>query len=152
LVWGDRWFLSVQVESDSLGTVAGVDLGSRTLATTDNEIDAQAVHDPKPPPRFMGPSKRLQRRISLQKHRAKRAGQKPSRRQHIRQLRLSRLHARLANIRKDAAHKLMADANAAINLRTIGLAKPELTRRDMAPPPACASAAASAVVKPRTEN
>jgi putative transposase len=38
--------------------------------------------------------------------RLKKLGQTASRRQHIRQMRLSKLHARVANIRKDAAHKL----------------------------------------------
>jgi putative transposase len=45
----------------------------------------------------------------MQKHRAKQLGLKASRRQYIRQLRLSKLHARLANIRKNAARKLTAD-------------------------------------------
>jgi hypothetical protein len=42
-------------------------------------------------------------------HRARKLGLKASRRQYIRRLRLSKLHARLANIRKDAAHKLTPD-------------------------------------------
>ena len=113
---GGRWFISVQLETDGerdgapAGTVCGVDLGSRTLATIageDNEIEP--VFGPKPRKRLHGRIKRMQRRISLQKHRAKKAGQKASRRQIVRQLRLSRLHARLANIRKDAAHKLTTD-------------------------------------------
>jgi putative transposase len=45
----------------------------------------------------------------MQKHRAKKLGLKASRRQYIGQLRLSKLHARLANIRKHAAHKLTTD-------------------------------------------
>jgi putative transposase len=48
----------------------------------------------------------LQRRISLQKHRAKKASVKASHRQYVRQLRLSKLHTRCSNIRNDAAHKL----------------------------------------------
>jgi putative transposase len=116
---GGRWFLSVQVETFFCrrpapeGSVAGIDLGSRTLATvaeTDNEDEVEAVPNPKPRERLLGRVRRRQRRIDWQKHRAKRAGQKKgSRRQYIRQLRLSRLQARLANIRKDAAHKLTAD-------------------------------------------
>jgi putative transposase len=53
--------------------------------------------------------KRMQRRISLQKHRAERAGIRTSRRLHMRQLRLSKLQARLANIRNEAAHMLTTD-------------------------------------------
>jgi putative transposase len=108
----------VQVETEfcrraaPAGSVCGVDLGSRTLATiagTDNEADTEHVAGPKPRKRLLGRIKRMQRRVSLQKHRAKKVGQKASRRQHIRQLRLSRLHARIANIRKDAAHQLTTD-------------------------------------------
>jgi putative transposase len=43
------------------------------------------------------------------KHRAKQLGLKASRRQYLQQLQLSKLHARLANIRKNAVHKLTTD-------------------------------------------
>jgi putative transposase len=52
---------------------------------------------------------RMQRRISLQKHRAKKLGFKASRRHYIRHVRVSKPHARLANIRQDPAHKLTTD-------------------------------------------
>lgn len=115
---GGRWFISIQLETGDYskrdpapsGTVCGVDLGSRTLATIAGEDNVvERVPNPKPRKRLLGRVRRQQRRISLQKHRAKKAGQKASRRQRIRQLRLSRLHARIANIRKDAAHKLTTD-------------------------------------------
>ena len=116
---GGRWFLSVQVEGDfsrapaPAGTVCGIDLGSRTLATiapSDDPADVEPVEGSKARRKLLGRVKRQQRRISLQKHRAKKAGQKKSsRRQYKRQLRLSKLHARIANIRKDAAHKLTND-------------------------------------------
>lgn len=251
---GGRWFLSVQVDAISdrdpapQGTICGVDLGSRALATVageDNEIEA--ISGPKPRKRLLGRIKRMQRRISKHKHRAKKLGQTASRRQYVRQLRLSKLHARIANIRKDAAHKLTTrlsrrfetiviedlnvsgmaknhslagaildcgfgeirrqfeykqamrggrvvladrfypstqicsacgcltgpkgreeldvehwgcsecgaehsrDGNAAINLRRLGLAKPESTRGDTAPLLSAARPAASTVVEPRTE-
>jgi putative transposase len=57
---------------------------------------------PKARKRLLGRVKKLQRRISLQKHRAKKA----SNRQRVRQERLRKLHYRIACIRKDAAHKL----------------------------------------------
>ena len=252
---GGRWFLSVQVDTDGerasalAGTVCGVDLGSRTLATIAGEKDQiELIIGPKPRKRLLGRIKRQQRRISLQKHRAKKADCKSSRRQYVRQLRLSKLHARLANIRKDAAHKLTTDltrrfetiviedlnvsgmaknhslagavldcgfheirrqleykaamrdgrvviadrfypstqacsncgcitgpkgrdelhierwvccecgaehtrdGNAAINLRNLGLARPESTRGDMAPLPLAARPAASTADEPRTET
>jgi len=107
-----RWFVSIQVDAQSdnepapVNTVAGVDLGVETLATLST---GEKIEGPKPRKRLLGRIKRLQRRVSLQKHRAKKAGQKASHRQMIRQLRLSKLHARVANIRKDAAHKLTTD-------------------------------------------
>jgi len=109
---GGRWFLSVQVETDGskpaapTGTVAGIDLGVTTLATVSSGGAVAKIEGPRPRKRLLGRIKRSQRRFSLQKHRAKKAGHKASRRQYVRQLRLSNLHARVANIRKDAAHKL----------------------------------------------
>ena len=106
---GGRWFLSVQVETDARresapeGSIVGVDLGVTTLATLSN---GEKIEGPRPRKHLLDAVKRLQRRISLQKHRAKKLKQHASRRQFKRQLRLSRLHARIANIRKDAAHKL----------------------------------------------
>jgi putative transposase len=254
---GGRWFLSVQVDTGGErtpaphGTVCGVDLGSRTLATiavSDDEADGEPVQGPKPRRRLLGRIKRLQRRVTLQKHRAKKFGQQASRRQYVRQLRLSKLHARLTNIRKDAAHKLTTDltrrfgtiviedlnvsgmtknhslagavldcgfaeirrqleykaamrcgriviadrfypstqacskcgcltgprgreqlhierwfcgecvtahgrdSNAAVTLRKLGLAKPEVTCGDMVPLPACGSVPASAVNEPQTQT
>jgi putative transposase len=88
---GGRWFISVQVETGGereparSGSVAGVDLGSRTLATIAGENNAiESIPGPKARGRLLGRIKRQQRRISLQKHRAKRAGQKASRRQFVR--------------------------------------------------------------------
>ena len=57
--------------------------------------------------RLLGRVKRQQRPISLQRHRARKAGLQASRRHTVRQL--SRLQARIANIRTDAAHKLTTD-------------------------------------------
>lgn len=248
---GGRWFISVQVDTDGNrapapeGTFCGVDLGVSTLATVSSGGEITKIPGPRPRKRLLVRIKRLSRRISKQKHRAKKAGVKASRRQYVRQLRLSRLHARLANIRKDAAHKLTTnltrrfavvtienlnvsgmaknhslagavldcgfneirrqfeykaamrggrivfsdrffpsskmcsgcgcvddavvlgvdtwtcehcgavhdrDSNAAINLENLGRATAEVTRGDMAPLPACASAPASAADEPRTST
>jgi putative transposase len=113
---GGRWFISVQVgtadERDPapVGAVCG-DLGVTTLATisSENGTAIEKGQGSKLRKRLLGRIRRQQRRISLQKHRAKKAGLKASRRQCVRQLRLSRLQARLAKIRQDALHKLAAD-------------------------------------------
>jgi putative transposase len=253
---GGRWFISVQVETDGrrepapIGTTAGVDLGSRTLATIAGiNCEIEPITGPKPRRRLVGRIKHIGRRISRQKHRAKKAqGVRTSRRQYRRQLQLLKLHAHLANIRKDAAHKLTTglpqrfqtiviedlnvsgmtknhglagavldggwqeirrrlqyktikrggrvvvadrffpstqicsccgaisgpkgreefaveqwiccecgtehrrDANAAINMRKLGLAEAESTRGDTTPLPACASVSASVADEPPTET
>jgi putative transposase len=106
---GGRWFLSVQVDTDAQreaapeGSIVGVDLGITTLATLSN---GEKIEGPRPRKHLFGAIKRLARRVSRQKHRAKKLKVNASRRQFKRQLRLSRLHAKLANIRNDAAHKL----------------------------------------------
>jgi putative transposase len=80
------------------------------LATIAGEAnDIERAPGPKARTRLLGRVKRQQRRISLQKHRARKAGLQASRRHLVRQLRLSRLQARIANIRTDAAHKLTTD-------------------------------------------
>jgi putative resolvase len=83
------------------------DVTLATIAGGDNAIEP--VCGPKPGKQLLGRIKRMQRRTSLQKHRAQQAGIRTSRRQHIRQSRLSKLQARLANIRNEAAHKLTTD-------------------------------------------
>jgi putative transposase len=107
---GGRWFISVQVETGGeraparSDTVAGVDLGSRAVATIAGENSGiESTPGAKARRRRLGRIKRQQRRISLQKHRGKRAGQKVSHRQFVR---LSKLHACLANLRRNATHKL----------------------------------------------
>jgi putative transposase len=91
------------------GTVAGVDLGMSTPAAISSGGAIWKVPGPKPRRKLLGRIRRQQRRIGLHKRRPKKAGQKASRRQFIRQLRFEKLHARLANMRKDALHKLTTD-------------------------------------------
>jgi putative transposase len=108
----------------AVGTVCGVDLGSPTLATIageDNEIEP--VSGPKRRKRLVGCIRRMQRRIGLQKHRAKKPGLKASRCQYVRQLRSSKLYARLATIRKNAAHKLRFETIVIEDLNVSGMAK-----------------------------
>jgi putative transposase len=114
---GGRWFVSIQVDAINdrepapAGTICGIDWGTATLATvsSNNGETIEKVANPKPRKRLAKRKKRLQRRVSLQKHRAKKLGIKRSRRQLIRQLKLSKLCAREANIRKDATHKFTTD-------------------------------------------
>jgi putative transposase len=94
-----RWFISIQVElPDAVplapdGTV-GVDLGIKALMTCS---DGTVVANPKPRRRLLKRQRKLQRRISRQRQHSRRRTQ--------RKARLSRLHYRIACIRKDAAHK-----------------------------------------------
>lgn len=102
---GTRWHVSVQIDVGEIelptaaGEVVGVDLGIETLATLST---GEKIAGPRPRRRLLKRLRRLQRRVSLQRHRARKA----SNRQRIRQDRLRRLNQRMACIRKDAAHKL----------------------------------------------
>jgi len=110
---GGRWFLSVQVdaapelETAPVGSACGIDWGLETLATVSSDSGAtiEKVANPAPRKRLAKQKKRLQRRVSKQKHRAKQLGVRSSRRQYLRQIKLSKLAARERNSRQDAAHK-----------------------------------------------
>jgi putative transposase len=106
---GGRRFMSVQVKTDSERDPAfqAGRRSSATIAGGDNETGR--AYGPKPRRRLLGRLKRTQRPVSRQKHRTKKLGQKASYRRHIRQLRLSRLHSRMAKLRKDAANKPTTD-------------------------------------------
>ena len=96
----DRWFASVLVETDGPGPVAhpgasvGVDLGVKTLAVLST---GEAIAGPKAHKRLLAGLRRRSRALSR-----KRKGSANRRKA---QLRLARLHARIANIRRDATHK-----------------------------------------------
>ncbi|OKH25809.1 RNA-guided endonuclease InsQ/TnpB family protein [Chroogloeocystis siderophila] len=96
----DKWFVSFKVEVDIQQTVkcfgkVGVDLGIKTLATLS---DGKVFTALKPYHTNKQKLARLQRKASRQvkgsKNRAKT------------QQKIARLHARIANIRNDATHKL----------------------------------------------
>jgi putative transposase len=114
---GGRWYASILVDAINerepapTGTVCGIDWGTTTLATvsSNNGASIEKVANPKPRKRLAKRKKRLARRVSLQKRRAKKAGVKSSRRQYKRQLRLSKLYAREAHIRSEATHKFTTD-------------------------------------------
>ena len=96
-----RWFVSIQVEEDgeqpvpTATSAIGVDLGIKTLATlSDGTTFAN--------PRALKYAQKRLRRLERQKSRRKLGGQ--NRKQTCKKL--AKQHARIANIRKDAAHKL----------------------------------------------
>ena len=97
----DCWFVSVAVEMPRPVTqprpqaVAGVDLGCTTLATLSTE---EKITGPKPHEALLSRQRRLQRSLSRK--------QKGSRNRAKAKLKLARHHMRVANIRRDALHKL----------------------------------------------
>jgi putative transposase len=101
-----RWFVSLTVAEDQdvpvrharPGSAVGIDLGIRTLITgADNHGNVMAIPGPRP---LRAEMRRL-RRIS-RAHSRKLTGSARRRRSAAR---LGRVHARVANLRRDAAHK-----------------------------------------------
>src|SRR5256886_10997672 len=96
-----RWFVSIQVEEEqekptpTATTTIGVDLGIKLLATCS---DGMTFENPRA---LMHAQKRL-RRLERQKSRRAKGGK--NRKKTCRTL--AKQHARVANMRKDAAHKL----------------------------------------------
>jgi putative transposase len=95
-----RWFVAIQIEEElpevanTIATAIGVDLGITTLATCS---DGSTFSNPRALKRKLTRLKRLQRA-----HSRKQAG---SQNREKSRRRLSRLHARIANLRSDALHK-----------------------------------------------
>ncbi|MGC9008291.1 MAG: RNA-guided endonuclease InsQ/TnpB family protein [Halothiobacillaceae bacterium] len=101
----DRWFVSIAVDTndppkhhaENQGAV-GVDLGVSALATLST---GETITGPKPHKALLNRLRRLSRSLSRkQKGSANRAKAKAK---------LAQLHARIANIRQDALHKLTSD-------------------------------------------
>jgi putative transposase len=98
----DRWYVSFTVEvqrhlpaSNGHDIVVGLDLGVRHLATLSTEATI-------PNPRALEHSLRKLRRLNRQLARRK----PDSKRRKVTRRRLARVHARAANLRRDALHKL----------------------------------------------
>jgi putative transposase len=97
----DRWFVSIAVEVPDAPPLVenqdavGVDLGVTTLATLST---GEKITGPKPHKALLGRLKRLNRSL----HRKV----KGSRNHAKAKTKVARLHARIANIRRDALHKL----------------------------------------------
>ena len=97
----DRWFVSITVDTQDVPqtcksqTAVGVDLGINRLATLS---DGTIVRGPKPYKTLLNRIRRLSRSLSRK--------QKGSKNRAKAKAKLARLHARIANIRKDGLHKL----------------------------------------------
>jgi putative transposase len=95
-----RWFVSVQVEEEqqepvkAATTAIGIDLGILTLATCSDKVE---FANPRALKKKLKKLKRLQRSHSRKQKGSKNRGKSRKR--------LAVLHARIANIRKDALHK-----------------------------------------------
>ena len=100
---GGRWFVSVQVEEEHVepvaatGPVIGVDLGIKSLAVLST---GEVIENPKELRKNLKKLKRLSRQHS-RKVKGSKNRQKATRK-------LARLHAHIANIRKDTLHKATA--------------------------------------------
>lgn len=101
----DRWFVSIAVDTEdppkrraeNQGAV-GVDLGVSALATLST---GERIPGPKPHKALLDRLRRLSRSLSRK--------QKGSANRRKARARLARLHARMANIRGDALHKLTSE-------------------------------------------
>ena len=100
-----RWFVSISVEVDlpvlaceNQARRAGVDLGVKNLATVASLDDDIIIEGPKPLRAGLKRLARLNRSLSRKAKGSKNRGKA--------RLRLARCHARIANVRADALHKL----------------------------------------------
>lgn len=111
---GHRWVVSIQVETPDPtaahpvpGSVVGVDLGISCLMALSRHLpDGRTkIENPKPLRKAMRRVKKLARRCSRQEEARKKRNAKTSRRALKRRASLSRVHARVAAVRRDAIHK-----------------------------------------------
>lgn len=101
----NRWFVSISVDipdsllptTESQGVV-GVDLGITSLATYST---GKKVEGPKPLNRMMNRLRRLQRSLSRKV--------KGSKNRYKARMNVAKMHARIADVRRDALHKLTTD-------------------------------------------
>ena len=110
----DRWFAAISIDTENLPHVhkshgiVGVDLGINTFATLSNGNDNDG---PRAHRRLLGKLQRLSKNLSRK--------QKGSRNRNKARVNLSRLHARIQNIRIDNLHKLTT--HLALNHHKIGI-------------------------------
>jgi putative transposase len=112
----DRWFVSIAVDTEDPPKrkaenqgIVGVDLGVSALATL--STGEPPIPGPKPHKALLDRLRRLSRSLSRK--------QKGSRNRRKAKAKLARLHARIANIRQDALHKLTTDLTR--RFHTIGI-------------------------------
>ena len=113
-----RWFVSFTVEAaqDVIrpsaldpGGIVGVDLGIKVLAVLST---GETVENPKALDRAQRHLRRLTRRMSRRRGRDRRTRQAPSRRWERAAAAVAKAHGRVADVRKDAQHKLTTDLTA----------------------------------------
>lgn len=111
----DRWFVSITVDTEDPPKhkaenqgIVGVDLGVSALATLST---GEIITGPKPHKALLDRLRRLSRSLSRK--------QKGSRNRQKAKAKLARLHARIANIRLDALHKLTTEITR--RFHTIGI-------------------------------
>lgn len=110
---GERWFVSFSVEITRVDPppthpqgVVGVDLGVKALAVLSN---GQVVPNPRHLVQAQRRLRRWQRQASRRVGPDRRTRQRPSNRWCSTHSRIARLHARVANARRDGLHKLTSD-------------------------------------------
>lgn len=110
----DKWFISFAVDVADVPTQnqpqesVGLDLGINHLAVLSHPMSEGTIvfNNPKPLKAATVRLKKLQRGCSRQEAARKQTAGKKSKRAVKRTLKLSRAHATVANIRKDALHKM----------------------------------------------
>ncbi len=96
----DCWFVSIQVETDSKFTKCekdnsvGVDLGINKMVTLSNKI---AFESPKPLKKNLRKLARFQRKLKKRKYKSSNYNKQ--------KIKVARVHARVACVRKDTLHK-----------------------------------------------
>jgi len=115
----ERWFASIMIETDDIKSVAqpepviGVDLGITTFATiSTGEIDKE-IDGPKAHTAALKRLRRANKALARKRANKGKANWRKAKR------RLARVHARIANIRRDATHKLTTYL--AKTFKTIGI-------------------------------
>lgn len=108
-----RWFcsFSVEITRNDLehaqpDSVVGVDLGLKSLAVLST---GQVIPNPKHLDAVQRRLRRLNRQASRRVGPDKRCGQRPSHRWRKTQVRVAKLHAQVANARRDGLHKITTD-------------------------------------------
>ena len=106
----DHWYVSIQVEIErpepihttiSENQAVGVDVGVKSLAVLS---DGTTVEGNKPSKKYTRKLRRLQQ--SLSRKQGARKGEKKSKNYRKQQVKVSRLHEKIANFRNDGIHKL----------------------------------------------